>query len=132
MFTVLNIANAVTPYTVGTRIVGKTSGAAGYIADTGNNTHYVWIEQVTGTFSNNEILQINGRDVGTLEAAWSYQLSDTRSAFGLDGSQNIRFGCNWILNDSRPIEASTIEVDQATDDELTAFRTRFEKDLRAW
>ena len=130
MFTVLNIANAVTPYTVGTRIVGKTSGAAGYIADTGNNTHYVWIEQVTGTFSNNEILQINGRDVGTLEAAWSYQLSDTRSAFGLDGSQNIRFGCNWILNDSRPIEASTIEVDQATDDELTGFRTRFEKDLR--
>jgi hypothetical protein len=106
MFTVLNIANAVTPYTVGTRIVGKTSGAAGYIADTGNNTHYVWIEQVTGTFSNNEILQINGRDVGTLEAAWSYQLSDTRSAFGLDGSQNIRFGCNWILNDSRPIEGS--------------------------
>ena len=130
MFTVLNIANAVTPYTVGTRIVGKTSGAAGYIADTGNNTHYVWIEQVTGTFSNGELLQINGRDVGTLEAAWSYQLSDTRSAFGLDGSSNIRFGCNWILNDSRPIEASTIEVDQATDDELTGFRTRFEKDLR--
>ena len=130
MFTVLNIANAVTPYTVGTRIVGKTSGAAGYIADTGNNTHYVYIEQVNGVFSNGEILQINGRDVGTLEAAWTYQLSDTRSCFGEDGSSAIRFGANWILNDSRPIESSTIDVDQAADDELTGFRTRFEKDLR--
>ena len=37
---------------------------------------------------------------------------------------------NWILNDSRPIESSTIDVDQAADDELTGFRTRFEKDLR--
>ena len=81
-------------------------------------------------FPNNEILQINGRDVGTLEAAWSYQLTDVRSSFGKDGSNNIRFGCNWILNDSRPIEASTIDVDQAADDELTGFRTRFEKDLR--
>ena len=35
MFTVLNIANAVTPYQAGTRITGKTSGASGFIADTG-------------------------------------------------------------------------------------------------
>ena len=130
MFTILNIANAVTPYVVGTRIVGKTSGAAGYIADTGNNSHYVYVEQVNGVFSNSEILQINGRDVGTLEAAWSYQLSDTRSCFGEDGASAIRFGANWILNDSRPIESSAIDVDQAADDELTGFRTRFEKDLR--
>jgi hypothetical protein len=129
MFTVLNIANPVT-YTVGTRIVGKTSGAAGYIADTGNGSHYIYIEQVNGVFSNGEILQVNGRDVGTLEAAFSYQLSDTRSCFGKNSSQAIRFGANWILNDSRPIESSTIDVDQAADDELTGFRTRFEKDLR--
>ena len=129
MFTVLNISNPET-YTVGTKITGKTSGASGYVADTGNNTHYIYLEQVTGTFTNNELLQINGRDVGTLEAAWSYQLTDVRSSFGKDGSNNIRFGCNWILNDSRPIEASTIDVDQAADDELTGFRTRFEKDLR--
>ena len=129
MFTVLNIANPET-YTVGTKITGKTSGASGYVADTGNNTHYIYLEQVTGTFTNNELLQINGRDVGTLEAAWSYQLTDVRSSFGKDSGNNIRFGCNWILNDSRPIEASTIDVDQAADDELTGFRTRFEKDLR--
>ena len=50
MFTVLNIANAVTPYQAGTRITGKTSGASGFIADTGNNTHYIYLEQVNGKF----------------------------------------------------------------------------------
>ena len=47
-------------------------------------THITFIfEQVNGVFSNGEILQVNGRDVGTLEAAHSYQLSDVRSSFGL-------------------------------------------------
>jgi hypothetical protein len=130
MFTVLNIGNAVTPYTAGVRITGKTSGASGFIADTGNNTHYIYLEQVDGVFSNGEILEINGRNVGTLEAAHSYQLTDVRSSFGLTGTQTVRFGCNWVLNDSRAIEVSTVDIDDTTDDEITGFRTRFEKDLR--
>ena len=32
MWTAINIANAVTPFTAGSRIQGKTSGAIGYIA----------------------------------------------------------------------------------------------------
>ena len=118
MFTVLNITNPVT-YTVGTKIVGATSGASGYIADTGNNTHYIYLEHVDGVFSNGEKLQINGRDAGTLDAAHTYQLSDVRSSFGLDGSQNVRFGANWILNDSRPIESSSVKTDETTGDILT-------------
>ena len=118
MFTALNISSPVT-YTVGTKVVGKTSGAVGYIADTGNNTHYIYLEHVSGVFTNGELLSINGRDSGTLEAAHSYQLSDVRSSFGLDGSQNVRFGANWILNDSRPIESSTVNIDETTGDLLT-------------
>ena len=118
MFTVLNISNPVT-YTAGTRIEGKTSGATGYIADTGNNTHYIYLEHVTGQFTNGEILSVNDRDSGTLEAAHTYQLSDVRSSFGLDGSSAIRFGANWILNDSRPIESSTVNIDETTGDVLT-------------
>ncbi len=119
MFTVLNIANAVTPYVSGTRVTGKTSGATGYIADTGNGSHYIYLEHVSGVFSNGEILDINGRDVGTLEAAHSYKLTDAKSSFGKDGSSNIRFGANWILNDSRPIESSTVNIDQTQGDVLT-------------
>ena len=118
MFTALNITNPVT-YTVGTKIVGATSGASGYIADTGNNTHYIYLEHVDGVFSNGEKLQINGRDAGTLDAAHTYQLSDVRSSFGLDGSQSVRFGANWILNDSRPIESSSVKTDETTGDVLT-------------
>ena len=120
MWTAINIANAVLPLTVGSRIKGKTSGAIGYIASTGNNTHYVYLEQVSGIFTNNEILEIDGRPIGTLEAAWSYQVSDARSAFGLNATNQIRFGCNLILNDARPIEASTINIDNTQGDVLTA------------
>ena len=119
MWTAINIANAVTPFTAGSRIQGKTSGAIGYIASTGNNTHYVYLEQVSGTFINGEILEIDGRDIGTLEAAWSYKLSDARSAFGVNAQSQIRFGCNFILNDARPIEASTVNIDNIQGDILT-------------
>jgi len=118
MFTVINISNPAT-YVSGTKIQGKTSGAVGYIADTGNNTHYIYLEHVSGKFTNGELLTINGRDSGTLEAAHTYQLSDVRSSFGLDGSSAVRFGANWILNDARPIESSTVNIDETTGDVLT-------------
>ncbi|AIX22850.1 virion structural protein [Synechococcus phage S-MbCM6] len=110
MWTVLNINNAVTPYVAGTRIKGRTSGATAYIASTGNNTHYIYVEQVSGLFSNGEILEIDGKNVGTLEAAHTYNLTDSRSMFGRNNTSAIRFGCNIILNDARPIELSTVSI----------------------
>ena len=64
-------------------------------------------------------MSVNNRDSGTLEAAHTYQLSDVRSSFGLDGSSAVRFGANWILNDSGPIESSTVNIDETTGDILT-------------
>ena len=119
MWTVINIANPVTPFLVGTRIKGKTSGAVGYIADLGAGTYYVYLEQVTGVFINGEILEVDGVTIGTLESAWSYQLTDARSGFGKNATNQIRFGCNFILNDARPIESSTINIDNTQGDVLT-------------
>lgn len=130
MWTVLNIANPVTPFIVGQRITGRTSGASGYIVDTGNNTHYISIEHVSGAFINNEILDIDGKAVGTMTAAFSYQMSDIRSGFGYNSVNQVRFGCNFLLNEARAIESSTVNIDQTTNDLVTGFRTRFEKDLR--
>ena len=130
MWTALNITNPGT-FTVGMRVVGKTSGSYGYVANIGNGTHYIYLEQVTGGFTNGEILEVDGRVYGTLEAAWTYNITDARSVFGkIAGTNNIRFGANLILNDAKAIEASTINVDDTTDDEITGFRTRFDKDLR--
>ena len=137
MFTALNINNAVhsavasTPgISAGRRIVGKTSGASGYVADTGNQTHYIQLEHVSGKFTIGEILEHDGLNVGTLEAAHTYQLTDTRSSFGYTGGGAVRFGCNWVLNDVWPIECTTVAIDQASNQEITGFRTRFENDLR--
>ena len=110
MWTVLNINNAVTPYVSGTRIKGRTSGATAYIANTGNNTHYIYVEQVSGLFNNGEIIEIDGKNVGTLESAHTYNLTDSRSIFGRNNSNSIRFGANIILNDARPIELSTVSI----------------------
>ena len=130
MWTALNITNPGT-FTVGMRVVGKTSGSYGYVANIGAGTHYIYLEQVTGGFTNGEILEVDGRVYGTLEAAWTYNITDARSVFGkIAGTNNIRFGANLILNDAKAIEASTINVDDTTDDEITGFRTRFDKDLR--
>ena len=137
MFTAVNINNAVhsavasTPgIAAGRRIVGKTSGATGYVADTGNQTHYIQLEHVSGKFTIGEILEHDGLNVGTLEAAHTYQLTDTRSSFGYTGGGAVRFGCNWVLNDVWPIECTTVAVDQGSNQEITGFRTRFENDLR--
>lgn len=130
MWTSINIANPATPFIVGQRITGRTSGAAGYIVDTGNGTHYISLEHVSGVFLNGEILDIDGREVGTLTAAHSYTMSDIRSGFGYNSLNQVRFGCNFILNDARAIESSTVNIDQTTNDEIVGFRTRFEKDLR--
>ena len=75
MFTAVNINNAVHSavasvpgIAAGRRIQGKTSGAFGYVADTGNQTHYIQLEHVSGKFTIGEILEHDGLNVGTLEA----------------------------------------------------------------
>ena len=137
MFTAMNIANPVHTalstepgIASGRRIVGKTSGAAGYVADTGNGTHYIYLEHVTGTFTNGEILEHDGKNVGTLEANWTYNLTDVRSAYAKDATNQVRFGANLILNDAAIIAGDTIDVDVTTDNEITGSRSRFENDIR--
>ena len=63
MWTALNITNPGT-FTVGMRVVGKTSGSYGYVANIGAGTHYIYLEQVTGGFTNGEILEVDGRVYG--------------------------------------------------------------------
>jgi len=128
MWTVINIANPVTPFTVGQLIRGRTFGATGYIVNTGNNTHYAYLEQVSGVFVNNEVLEIDGIARGSLTSAWSYQLGDTKSMFGYNNNNVVKFGCNVVLNEATLIEGNTVDVDVS--DDITGFKTRFEKDLR--
>jgi hypothetical protein len=128
MFTAINFAAGNNTVTVGDVIRGRTSGAKGFVADAGSGT-YCLVEQVTGVFLNGEVIERDGRVIGTLEAAHTYNISDVRSCRGRNTSNAIIFGANWILNDQEEIECSTVTIDQVGG-EITGFRTKFANDLR--
>ena len=128
MYTAINLAAGNQSVQVGDVIVGRTSNARGFVADAGSG-NYFSLEQVSGRFVNGEVMERDGRVIGTLEAAWTFEPTDTRSCVGRNSSNQVIFGCNWLLNDQREIEATTVTLDQAAFT-LTGFRTKFENDLR--
>ena len=133
MFTGINFAAGNNTVAIGDVLRGRTSRASGYVADNGSGT-YCWLEQVSGAFINGEVIERDGRVVGTMEAAHTFNLTDTRSCVGREdpsnGSSTIIFGANWLLNDQAEIEGSTITIDQAGNSRLEGFRTKFANDLR--
>ena len=129
MFTAINFASGNNSVSVGDVLKGRTSNARGFVADAGSGTNCK-LEQVSGTFINGEVMERDGRVIGTLEAAHTYNLADTRSCYGRNSSNVVIFGANWLLNDQKEIEASTVTIDSATDQRITGFRTKFIQDLR--
>ena len=129
MFTAVNFAAGNNSVTVGDVLRGRTSNARGFVADAGSGT-YCMLEQVSGTFVNGEVIERDGRVIGTLDAAHTFNLTDTRSCNGRNSSNQVIFGANWLLNDQKEIEGSTITIDTATNQEIRGFRTKFVQDLR--
>ena len=135
MFTAINFAAGNNSVAVGDVLVGRTSRARGYVGDEGSapGSTDCMLEQVSGAFINGEVVERDGRGVGTLEAAHTYNLTDTRKCLGRQnsaGSGTVVFGCNWMLNDVRIVEGTTITIDQATNSRIEGFRTKFAEDLR--
>ena len=128
MFTALNFATGNNSVTIGDRLKGRTSGATGFVADAGSGT-YCHLEQVSGAFVNGEVIERDGRVIGTLEAAHTFNLTDTRTCRGRNSGNAVIFGANWLLNDQQQIEASTVTVNQSGG-KITGFRTKFADDLR--
>ena len=129
MFTALNFASGNNSVIVGDVLRGRTSGARGFVADAGTGT-YCLVEQVSGVFVNGEVIERDGRVIGTLEAAHSYNLSDVRRCLGRNSSNSVTFAANWLLNDLFALESSTVTVDTSTNNRIEGFRTKFAQDLR--
>lgn len=128
MFTAVNFATGNNSVTVGDVLRGRTSGAKGFVAVAPGGTSCM-LEQVTGVFLNGEVIERDGRVIGTLEAAHTFNITDVRSCRGRNTNNNIIFGANWLLNDQKEIESTTITIDQ-TAGEIIGFRTKFANDLR--
>ena len=132
MFTAINFAAGNNSVSVGNLLRGRTSQATGFVADAGSGT-WCQLEQVSGEFINGEVIERDGRVIGTLEAAHTYNLTDARSVVGREDSASsgtIIFGANLLLNDIKIIEGTTITIDQATNTRIEGFRTKFAQDLR--
>ena len=132
MFTAINFAAGNNSVAAGNLLRGRTSQATGFVADAGSGT-WCQLEQVSGEFINGEVIERDGRVVGTLEAAHTYNLTDARSVVGREDSASsgtIIFGANLMLNDVKIIEGTTVTIDQAGNQRIEGFRTKFAQDLR--
>ena len=129
MFTAINFASGNNSVSVGDVLRGRTSNARGFVADNGSGV-YCMLEQVSGDFVNGEVIERDGRVIGTLEAAHTFSLTDSRSVRGRNQTNVVIFGANLLLNDQQEIESSTITLDQASGQDIVGFRTKMEDDLR--
>lgn len=86
MFTSLRLT-ASTTIDAGSMVVGKISGARGLIRVTPGNSSFTGqtlsLVNVQGVFRANEVIQVDGRDKGTVAIApYQYELNDTRQIVG--------------------------------------------------
>ena len=131
MWTAINFVAGNTTVNVGDVLVGRTSRARGFVADAGAGNHCM-LEQVSGNFNPGEVIERDGRVVGTLDAVHTFNITDTRTCRGRNAGNTIIFGANWLLNDVRELEGSTHTLDITSGTKtLTGFRSKYAEDLRA-
>ena len=129
MWTGINFAAGNNAVIVGDVLRGRTSNARGFVADAGSGTH-CFLEQVSGDFVNGEVIERDGRVIGTLEAAHSFNLTDARTVRGRNSGNAVIFGANLLLNDQAIIEGVSVTVDQAGNTNIIGNNTKMEADLR--
>lgn len=79
-------------------IQGKNSNASGYLVQSISNSNQVILYQVSGTFSRNEQIKVNGEDYSrTIISIRDYSISDINQVIGTNG---VSFTADTIL--SRP------------------------------
>ena len=129
MWTGINFAAGNNAVVIGDVLRGRTSNARGFVADAGSGTH-CFVEQVSGDFINGEVIERDGRVIGTLEAAHSFNLTDARTVRGRNASNAVTFGANLLLNDQAIIEGVSVTIDQAGNTNIIGNNTKMAADLR--
>ena len=129
MWTGINFAAGNNAVVIGDVLKGRTSNARGFVADAGSGTH-CFVEQVSGDFINGEVIERDGRVIGTLEAAHSFNLTDARTVRGRNASNAVTFGANLSLNDQAIIEGVSVTIDQAGNTNIIGNNTKMAADLR--
>jgi len=118
----------------GSKIVGKLSGASGYIRISGGGTSVssdnISLLNVTGNFRSGEILSIDGRDIGTISNLYTYNFSDARQFIGRDPSNAVTLSCDLIFTESFLLSGSRYTYN-STNGTLTGFNSNIAVEVRA-
>ena len=116
MFTVIQMASAQTISTTasdnrGSLIVGKTSGARGYLVAPISSATHMQVYQVEGVFTKGEMITVDGLDKDTITNIHAYQYSDTRQVCSRDEStSSVEFTADIILEDILPLQGITFTL----------------------
>ena len=131
MFTVIEMASAQT-ITYGSLVVGKTSGARGYIEAAISNADHMNLYQVEGEFQVGEMLTVDGLDKDTVEVVHNYAYSDTRQVVSRDESTtSVEFTADLVLDDFIPIQGDNFTYDATgSAEKITGLNSNFAADLR--
>ena len=130
MFTILDMASSVS-VTVGSQVVGATSGARGYVTETFSADH-IDLYQVEGTFQAGEMITVDGLNLDTVTNIHYYNFSDARQLVARDESTSaVEFSADIILEDVAVVQGSTFTYDATSSAEkITGLQSNFALDLR--
>ena len=137
MFTVLHLASAQTISTGaadqrGTLVVGKSSGARGYLIDNVASATHLNLYQVEGNFQKGEMVTVDGLNLDTITNMHQYVYSDTRQVLARDeNTQAVEFTADIILEDLKFVQGATFTYDATSNNEkITGLNSNFAADLR--
>ena len=136
-FTKLNCQSSVT-WTLGDFVVGRSSGATGFVATT-TTGQVGYLTDVVGTFAQNEFLDLNaassGTNIGRLDnnaaSVRSYNFSDVKSySFGSNGTADAVLDVNVALPGSGPIVSNSSGSGTSQTATITATLSNFNVQLK--
>lgn len=132
MLTVIELSSAVS-IIQGAQLVGVSSGAKAYIVDTVSATDTFTVYQVEGNFLPNEMLTLDGRNLDTIAAVYTYKYSDTRQILARDEStQVVEFTGDILIEDAARIRGDAFTYDATPGSEkITGLNSDFANDLRS-
>jgi hypothetical protein len=116
MFTIINTQAACT-IALGSQVVGRTSKATGFVESAVSASTLIKLYQVSGNFVSGEVLEVDGRVVGTIAASngvFNYQLTDSKQVVCKNQSSTIIMTADLVLNDIQRLSGTDYTINTGT------------------
>jgi len=115
MFTVINTTANVS-ISAGSQVIGRTSKSAGFVESAVSGSTFVKLYQTSGTFVSGEVLEVDGRVIGTIAAngVFQYQFTDTKQAIARNNVAAVIMSTDLVLNDIQKLSGTDYNINTST------------------